>query len=61
MNPLNVGGFVEEGGEEVIVVVGIEVKGGAVGCVGLGLGEFAVVPGGKADVPAEAVGVDVEV
>jgi len=31
---LEVGGFVEEGGEEVVVVVGVGVKGGAVGCVG---------------------------
>lgn len=31
---LEVGGFVEEGGEEVVVAVGCTVRGGAVGGVG---------------------------
>ena len=54
---LEVGGFVEEGGEEVVVAVGEAIGGGAVGGVGKGGGEFGVVPGGGVDVPAEAVGV----
>jgi hypothetical protein len=57
---LEVGGFVEEGGEEVVVVVGEAIWGGAVGSVGEGLGEFGVVPGGGVDEPAKAVGVGVE-
>ena len=58
---LEVGGFVEEGGEEVVVAVGGTIGGGAVGGVGEGCAEFAIFPGGGVDKPAEAVGVDVEV
>jgi hypothetical protein len=57
---LDVGGFVEEGGEEVVVAVGEAIGGGAVGGVGEDWAVFAVVPGGGVDVPAEAVGVGVE-
>ncbi len=58
---LEVAGFVEEGGEEVVVAGGEAIGGGAVGGVGEGLAEFAFVPRGGVDEPAEAVGVGVEV
>ncbi len=58
---LEVGGFVEDGGEEVVVTVGGAICGGAVGSVGEGLAVFGVVPGGGIDVPTEAVGVGVGV
>ena len=41
---LEVSGFVEEGGEEVVVTVGEAIGGGAVGCVGKRCAEFGVVP-----------------
>jgi hypothetical protein len=56
---LEVGGFVQEGGEEVVVAGCNTIGGGAVGGVGEGLGEFAVFPGGGVDEPAETVGVNV--
>jgi hypothetical protein len=49
---LEVGSFVQEGGEEVLVTKGTAVGGGAVGGDGEGLGKFGVFPGGGVDEPA---------